>query len=810
MLDLTVEEINNSSIIPNTTVKLFWKNSTSRPAAVSFALDLALNNSVFGIIGEGLSTRTIPMSLAMSYFRVFTCSGAATTPELSIKSEHPYFFRTIASDVLQARVMGKFIKHMNWTRVALISQISTYHPSFDLTKRNDEYGINLSKEFVGFANSNNISILTTQQSTFPEPPTNATIADVIQHVKSSGARIIVVFTSRANYEPIFKAARFPSVLNRQQDLVGTDYVCFHLFVTVEAYFAKLMLTLYSQRTEGMVFPLREFANKTTVQERTMANGAFSIYPLEDGKTSIYNQTKNLYRNRFGFDPYPLNYFWRDCLMSMIYGIKNLIDSGNYTLAQVLNRTTSDVDTTKFVKNLSFEGVSGPVYFDKNGDRPARYVVYNYYNGTVVESRMYDSVQDRFEVLMEPMFYDGTSAIPVDAPPMIEQFVSPSDGGVLAILILHSCMIFVVIASIGFLTFHRSHEAVKSMSIIFLWLIAFGLVLVFVSVFAFLSTPTPTSCLLQDWLSWLGYVLVISNVSVKVYRIFRIFDNSAGNILHLPDMALISASSGITLIDIIILAVYSVVSPPIPDVTENFSTGIRHTICKSNSGNTGNIVLIVYNLFLLMIVLYLAFATRNVVSKFRESRYIGYAAQTTFMSGVICLPVTEYMSANVVGTFYVRSTLTFFAATVTYGCLLGRLVFNVIRGNSTVVDGKHSLQSFSTGGTGGKTAKSSVSSSNAEVKIIRIPVKRTNKFLSQWRNHDIAFYPNINSFGMRDARSGNSSPFLMYDIKTLEVAVSKGTNVLELYTDNDDYLLQFETPEAFSTWIKYLQVQMGDV
>lgn len=128
-LTLYAEEVNNSTLLPNATVVLSFKDTQlSKALGVSYAVSYARDDGMFATIGETSSRITIPSALALNQFKVFQCSGSATNAELSSKADYPYFFRTLASDNVQGVVLAKYVKFMNWTQIAMITV-------------NDEYGL---------------------------------------------------------------------------------------------------------------------------------------------------------------------------------------------------------------------------------------------------------------------------------------------------------------------------------------------------------------------------------------------------------------------------------------------------------------------------------------------------------------------------------------------------------------------------------------------------------------------------------------------------------------------------------------------
>ncbi|XP_030621110.1 olfactory receptor CR1 [Chanos chanos] len=78
------------------------------------------------IIGEGSSTQSIILSRTLSPLHVPVISYQATCSCLSNRREYPNFFRTIPSDVYQARAMAHLAKLFGWTWVGAVGADNDY------------------------------------------------------------------------------------------------------------------------------------------------------------------------------------------------------------------------------------------------------------------------------------------------------------------------------------------------------------------------------------------------------------------------------------------------------------------------------------------------------------------------------------------------------------------------------------------------------------------------------------------------------------------------------------------------------------
>ena len=81
---------------------------------------------VSGLIGATQSDISIAVARLTRLFQIPQISYSSTATILSDKSIFDYFFRTIPSDMLQARAIADLIIHFNWTYVIAINSDDTY------------------------------------------------------------------------------------------------------------------------------------------------------------------------------------------------------------------------------------------------------------------------------------------------------------------------------------------------------------------------------------------------------------------------------------------------------------------------------------------------------------------------------------------------------------------------------------------------------------------------------------------------------------------------------------------------------------
>ena len=122
----------DTSILPNVNLTFEIRDTCSIPTR---ALQQALNyvhdqdsNSIpiSAVMGPTFSDSSILVANILGLFRIPQISFASTAATLSDKSRYNYFFRTIPSDALQARVIANLIHKFKWTYIFAFYSTDTY------------------------------------------------------------------------------------------------------------------------------------------------------------------------------------------------------------------------------------------------------------------------------------------------------------------------------------------------------------------------------------------------------------------------------------------------------------------------------------------------------------------------------------------------------------------------------------------------------------------------------------------------------------------------------------------------------------
>ncbi|XP_039608120.1 extracellular calcium-sensing receptor-like [Polypterus senegalus] len=210
-----IEEINrDSTLLPN--IRLGYKIHDScgkHPFSLRGAFSLISGqkqtqtklpctgfSGVHAIIGDPSSTQTITLSRTLAPFGIPVVSYYATCACLSNRKEFPNFFRTIPSDFYQARAMAQLAKRFSWTWIGTISS-------------DDEYGRLATQTFAEELLEANVCMAFSETVSKIYPRQDA--LRIVNIIKKSLARVIVVFSGDMDVEPLFLELAEQNITNRQ-------------------------------------------------------------------------------------------------------------------------------------------------------------------------------------------------------------------------------------------------------------------------------------------------------------------------------------------------------------------------------------------------------------------------------------------------------------------------------------------------------------------------------------------------------------------------------------------------------------------
>ncbi|XP_060780411.1 extracellular calcium-sensing receptor-like [Neoarius graeffei] len=415
-LIFAIEEINNSSsLLPGVSLgyKIF-DTCNSAALGVKGAMTLLNGNDssdsdqvctnpdqVQAIIGETYSSVSTAISNSIGPFSVPLISYYSTCECLSDKRKYPSFLRTIPSDYYQTLALAEMIKHFGWTWVGAI-------------RRDDDYGNNGMAAFTKIAEQ--LGICLEYSLPFYRTYSQEKVLRIIEQIKSSTSRVIVGFVTPWDLDILLH-------IFSEHNIIGYQWV------GSEAWIADREAATWDkynilQGAIGLAIP------QTTVTG--LKDFILDIKPLKFVGRAIFTKfwealftcTHTVHDKLENITVCTgeeevsevVNTFTDMSLMPIFSNVYK----GVYAVAHALHDFLGCTQTCSIkkqpdpftflehLKNVRFTTKEGEeVYFDKNGDPPARYEIINWQKNTenqykFVTVGIYDSTlpaQDRLAVNM---------------------------------------------------------------------------------------------------------------------------------------------------------------------------------------------------------------------------------------------------------------------------------------------------------------------------------------------------------------------------------------------------------------------------
>uniref|UniRef100_A0A4W6C8D2 Olfactory receptor C family, w1 n=1 Tax=Lates calcarifer TaxID=8187 RepID=A0A4W6C8D2_LATCA len=205
-----IEEINRDGrLLPNITLGYKIYDSCSTPhQALRAAMELmgtekgsglegetqskgTCHETVPAVIGDGGSTQSLVVARFLGVFHVPQVSYFSSCACLSDKKEFPAFLRTMPSDFFQVDALIQLVKHFGWTWVGVIAGDDAYGRG----------GANI------FANKIiKLGACVALHEIIPKNRAQTAVSSIVSKIRSSGARVILVFALEQDAEALFDEA----------------------------------------------------------------------------------------------------------------------------------------------------------------------------------------------------------------------------------------------------------------------------------------------------------------------------------------------------------------------------------------------------------------------------------------------------------------------------------------------------------------------------------------------------------------------------------------------------------------------------
>ncbi|XP_061683499.1 extracellular calcium-sensing receptor-like [Syngnathoides biaculeatus] len=378
--------------------------------------------TVQAILGHSGSRPTIAFAPVVGRFHVPVLSHFATCACLSNRKEYPTFFRTIPSDYYQSQALAKLVKHLGWTWIGVIAV-------------DNEYGLNGIAAFIQASQEYEVCIEFSDAFSSSGPPED--LQRISSKIQSASSKVIMAFMSHREIKLLAKELYKQNVTGLQW--VGSDaWITDHSLTDSEGHdilvgslgfaISRARIPGLEQHLRGLhpsMFPHSQFVRDfwenvfnctlkaTTMGGQKPCSGLESLRDVESQFTDVSELrfTNNVYKSVYSV-AHALDALLKCGEVSALHSNRSCATSAHTEPWQVLH----------YLNSVNFTTPAGErVYFDSNGDSPARYELVNLQmtnRGTMegVTVGIYDASQvDSNQFIMSniPVVWgNGSSEVPI--------------------------------------------------------------------------------------------------------------------------------------------------------------------------------------------------------------------------------------------------------------------------------------------------------------------------------------------------------------------------------------------------------------
>ena len=635
---------------------------------IILAINFASNNVSLLCGLEGTLHAEAVSTVGITY-GISTLVATSALQAFSDKTLYPHFSRTIGSINGQLLALIDTLDYyrniqgaQGWTDFAVITSI--------------EFNIGTPESFITLAEENDFVAVAYQQ--ILEEQEDLSIE--LNAIKSSKARIIVVFILPQYFGKIILQAN-------ELGLVGDHYV----WASTDTLLGD------PQIFNGL-------GEEVTQLSRGMV-GTFDYIPLPSDNYEPYNNFVNQWLSLDpveypgagpGNAPVPFLLFLYDSIMLAGRAMDKLDKEG--LLIDAKEGRISPEVWDYAIRNVPFNGTSGPLVLDEKGDRIQSFAVYYYDPDTLqwdFSSKW--TPEGGIEVVNEIIWYSNTTEIPdldirppfdywschdkekkhdktgktvkiqtpdgsdiddIDYDYYCDKFIDcknfsdeSSDGcenNYLALFIVFGVVTgLLIIITIFILCFILifgvilKYQRLKACSPTFLVLLLISIIIGYSSVFTWFGKPHPVACGFQPWLLGLPTISMIISLNCKVFRIWRIFSASFKRRV-ITDFHLFVLWIVLMVPAVLIVTIWTIVSTPTAEMKD--VGGEDHYVCTTGgfTGFPGGYVFFAiftaYTAVILLIGAFLSIVTRKAPSAFNESKLLAISIYNLILLGVVIIPV----------------------------------------------------------------------------------------------------------------------------------------------------------------------------
>ncbi|XP_054137277.1 metabotropic glutamate receptor 7 isoform X1 [Melozone crissalis] len=335
---------------------------------------------VVGVIGASGSSVSIMVANILRLFQIPQISYASTAPELSDDRRYDFFSRVVPPDSFQAQAMVDIVKALGWNYVSTVASEGNYG------EKGVESFMQISREAGGLCIAQSLKI--------PQERKDKSIdfdRIIRQLLETPNARAIVIFAHDEDIRQILAAAK------------RADQVGHFLWVGSDTWGSKVSPLLQQEDVaEGAITILPKRATiegfDTYFTSRTLENNRRNVWFAEyweenfnckltiTGSKKEDSDRKCTGQERIGKDSHYEQEGKVQFVIDAVYAMAHALHHMNRDLCADSAGLCPEMEHAggkrllKYIRSVNFNGSAGtPVMFNKNGDAPGRYDIFQFHS-----------------------------------------------------------------------------------------------------------------------------------------------------------------------------------------------------------------------------------------------------------------------------------------------------------------------------------------------------------------------------------------------------------------------------------------------
>ncbi|XP_048873784.1 metabotropic glutamate receptor 7-like [Brienomyrus brachyistius] len=674
---------------------------------------------VVGVIGAASSSVSIMVANILRLFQIPQISYASTAPELSDDRRYDFFSRVVPPDSYQAQAMVDIVKAMGWNYVSAVASEGNYG------EKGVEAFMQLSREAGGICIAQSLKI----PSGYKQADFDKMIRQLLETRQS---RVVVVFASDLDIQEILNATK-------RANLVGH-----FLWIGSDSWGAKQ--SPISQLEDVAVGAITIQPKRSTIEgfdtyftSRTLENNRRNVWFAEfweenfNCKLMSSSKKEDTSRKCTGQERIGTDSFYQQdgkvqSVIDAVYAMAHALHNMQKDLCPDLSGVCPEMEHAggkkllKYIRNVRFNGSTGsPVTFNKNGDAPGRYDLFQYQAGSNISGsyRLVGQWMDSLQLSMDDLQWpSGESEVPLsvcslpcrmgDRKKVVKGVpccwhCEPCDGyqyqhdeiscklcsynmrpnpnrtGCEPIPIIklewHSpwAVIPVFLAILGITatifvmaTFIRYNDTpiVRASGRELSYVLLTGIFLCYIITFLMIAMPDVAVCSFRRIFLGLGMCISYAALLTKTNRIYRIFEQGKKSVaaprLISPTSQLAITSSLIS-VQLMGVLIWFGVDPPNTiidyDEQKTMNPSQARGVLKCDITDLQIICSLGYSILLMVTCTVYAIKTRGVPEDFNEAKPIGFTMYTTCIVWLAFIPIFFGTAQSAEKLYIQTATLT---------------------------------------------------------------------------------------------------------------------------------------------------------